>query len=277
MIILDGKKYRDQLLEQYKKTILEEKLKIKLDIILIGDDPASLIYVKNKIKYAKMIGIETELHHLDEGTKESAVCDLIDKLNSDPSTTGIIIQSPTPLLDFEKLSEHLLPAKDVDGLVSANIINLYHNKERILPCTVKGILMLLEFYNISLKGKNVTIIGRGDIVGKPLSLALANRGSTVTVCDEYTKNLSTHTKNADIIISAVGKKDLIKESMVSDGFIGIDVGITRVDNKIYGDFAFKETSKHASYITPVPGGIGPMTIALIMGNLIDMKRNEKNG
>lgn len=274
MIILDGKKFRDELLEKYKTVIKEKNLKLQLDIILIGYDEASQIYVKNKIKFCNLVGIKTELHEL-KNPSEDEVLNLINNLNNSASTTGIILQSPTPNLDFNFLSNQINSKKDVDGLVKENIFNLYNNKEQILPCTVKGILKLLEHYNIPIKGQNITLIGRGEIVGKPLSLALQNRGATVTTCTELTRDLSYHTKKADIIISAVGKKDLIKEDMVSDGFVGIDVGIVRENEKIYGDFDYENTKNKASYLTPVPGGIGPMTIAMIIENLIEM--SEKNG
>lgn len=274
MILLDGKKYRDELLEEYKKQIESENLKIRLDIILIGNDDASLVYVNNKLKYASLVGIDTKLHHLEDGTNEEEVIELIEKLNNDVNTTGIILQSPTPNLDFKRVANHISPSKDVDGLANENIIGLYHNRSCILPCTVKGIIMLLKHYDIEILGRDVCIIGRGEIVGKPLSLAISNLGATVTVCDQYTKDLSLHTRVADIIISAVGKKDLITEDMVKDGFIGVDVGITKVDGKLSGDFDFEGTSRHASFMTPVPGGIGPMTIAMIISNLIDLKKGN---
>lgn len=278
MAILDGKGYRDELLKKYKNIIEKEELKIRLDIILVGNDPASLIYVKNKLKFSEVVGVEAILHHLDDNVTEKEVIDLIENLNQNEVTTGIILQSPTPhQIDFDTVVEYISPKKDVDGLVSANILALYHNREKILPCTVRGILELLNKYSIDLKGKSIAVVGRGDIVGKPLILALQNRGATVTSCDEYTKDLKLHTRNADIIISAVGKKDLITKEHVKPGFIGVDVGITRVDGKIYGDFDYENIHELASFITPVPGGAGPMTIAMIIGNLIDMKRSDIDG
>ncbi len=275
MTIMNGKEYRDELLEEYKNIIDKEKLQIRLDIILVGDDPASEVYVKNKLKAAEAVGINAVAHRLPSNSTTEKVISLIEKLNNDPVTTGIILQSPTPdSVDFDACASLIVPEKDVDGFTALNIDRLYHNDESLIPCTVKGIIRLLNHYGVDLEGKDVVIVGRGDIVGKPLALALTNRNATVTLCHSHTKDLGSHTKNADILISAVGKKDLIKEDMVKDGFIGVDVGILRVDGKLYGDFAFEEVAPHASLITPVPGGIGPMTVAMIMDNLITTKRKS---
>jgi len=276
LILLDGKKYRDELLEEYKNTIKKENLDIRLDIILVGNDSASEIYVKNKLLCAEKIGIKAILHPLDENTSEDELIDLIHELNEDREVTGIILQSPTPeSIDFDKCANEIVSNKDIDGFTKENINNLYHNRETILPCTVKGIIKLLEHYGIALDGKNVTIIGRSKIVGLPLALALENKNATVTLCHSHTKDLENHTKNADILISAVGQAGLIEGDMVKEGFIGVDVGITRVDKKVLGDFDFESTSPKASYITPVPGGVGPMTVAMIMDNLIFTKKREK--
>ncbi len=277
MEIIDGKKVRDELLEEYAKQIDANNLKIRLDIIQVGDNSESNVYVRNKIKYASSIGIKAILHKLDENTTEDELVELIEELNNDEEVTGIILQSPIPSsLDFNYLAEMIKPEKDVDGFTNYNIEAIYHNRENILPCTVKGVIKLLEKYNVTLEGKRVVIVGRGEIVGKPLALALTNRNATVTLCHSHTKNLGDITRNADIIVSAVGRKDLITGDMVKDGFIGIDVGISVVDEKMYGDFAFDEVKDKAALITPVPGGVGPMTVAMIMDNLIEM-RSKENG
>ncbi len=248
-----------------------------MDIIQVGDNSESNVYVRNKIKYASNIGIKAILHKLDENTTEDELVELIEELNNDEEVTGIILQSPIPSsLDFNYLAEMIKPEKDVDGFTNYNIEAIYHNRENILPCTVKGVIKLLEKYNVTLEGKRVVIVGRGEIVGKPLALALTNRNATVTLCHSHTKNLGDITRNADIIVSAVGRKDLITGDMVKDGFIGIDVGISVVDEKMYGDFAFDEVMDKAVLITPVPGGVGPMTVAMIMDNLIEM-RSKENG
>lgn len=276
MTILDGKSYRDELLKEYKSTIEKENLKIRLDIIQIGDNKESDVYVRNKIKYSKEIGINPVLHHLDENVSEKDLKHLIDELNRNKEVTGIILQSPIPKhLDFEKMANLIDSKKDIDGFTTKNIDNLYHNKETLIPCTVKGIIKLLEHYGIDLDGKRIVIIGRGEIVGKPLALALTNRNATVTLCHSHTSDLSEYTKATDIIISAVGKPRLIKSDMVKNDSIGIDVGISVIDGKMYGDFDYENIKDKMSYITPVPGGVGPMTVAMIMENLIIAKKMEK--
>ncbi len=277
MEIIDGKKVRDELLKEYAHTIEANNLKIRLDIIQVGDNSESNVYVQNKIKYASSIGIKAILHKLDESVSEDDVKKLIEELNNNSEVTGIILQSPIPkTLDFNYLAEMIRQKKDVDGFTNFNIDAIYHNRENILPCTVKGVIKLLEKYNVTLDRKRVVVVGRGEIVGKPLALALTNRNATVTLCHSHTKNLGDITKEADIIISAVGRKNLITSDMVKDGFIGIDVGIVVEDGKMYGDFAFEDVKTKAKALTPVPGGVGPMTVAMIMDNLIEM-RSKQNG
>ena len=269
MEILNGAEYRNMLLEKYKDET--SGLDIKLAIIQVGNNKASDLYVGNKIKYCNNAGIEVDHYHFDEATEEE-ISSLIDSLNNDDEITGIILQSPTPDIDFDKMAETINPDKDVDGFTSANIYKLYMNDENILPCTVKGIIKLMEFYGIELSGSNVAVVGRGNIVGKPLTLALENRDATVTLCHSKTHDLERIVKSADIVISAVGKPNLIKADMVKDGFIGIDVGINHLDGKLVGDFDFDDVKDKASFITPVPGGVGPMTVAMIIDNLIEMKQ-----
>lgn len=272
MVIMDGKALRDDKLIKYKEKIERDNLKIRLDIILVGNDAASEVYVRNKVKYATQVGIEVITHRLDDTVNKSEIIDLIDQLNADENVTGIILQSPLPAgLDFDTCASRIVSSKDIDGFTANNIDRLYHNKEALVPCTVKGIIALLEHYKVELAGKSVTIIGRGDIVGKPLALALTNRDATVTLCHSKTSDLAQFTKNADIVISAVGKRNILKSDMVKEGFIGIDVGINREDGKLYGDFDFEGVKDKASLITPVPGGTGPMTVAMIIENLIIAK------
>lgn len=279
MIKIDGVALRDKLLEEYKKRIEQDKLTLRLDIITVGVDPASKVYVKNKVKYATYCGIKVVTHELDEKIEESELIELIKKLNDDDEVTGIILQSPiSSQLDFDKCAGNIVYYKDVDGFTKENTYRLYHKKDGLVPCTVKGIIKIFDSYGIDLVGKNVTIIGRGNIVGKPLALALENKDATVTLCHSKTKNLKVHTKDADIVISAVGKRNVVTKDMVKEGFIGIDVGINRVDGKLYGDFDYDPLAKMASYITPVPGGVGPMTVAMIIENLILAKDiGETNG
>lgn len=270
-MILDGKKLRDELLVQYKEKIKEEKLNITLAIILVGNNEASKLYIKNKEKYCTEVGIKVDKYLLDEDTSEEVLINLIKDLNEDEKVTGIILQSPVPNgIDFDKCSGMILPSKDVDGFTKDNVYNLYLNKKSILPCTVKGIIKLLEYYNIEINGKNVAIIGRGNIVGKPLAMALENRNATVSLLHSKTKDLKMFTKDADIVVVACGIPKLLKKEMIKEGSVVIDVGISSVDGKIVGDIDFDNIKDIALFVTPNPGGIGPMTIAMIIDNLIEM-------
>ena len=270
-MILDGKKLRDELLVQYKEKIKEEKLNITLAIILVGNNEASKLYIKNKEKYCTEVGIKVDKYLLDEDTSEEVLINLIKDLNEDEKVTGIILQSPVPNgIDFDKCSGMILPSKDVDGFTKDNVYNLYLNKKSILPCTVKGIIKLLEYYNIEINGKNVAIIGRGNIVGKPLAMALENRNATVSLLHSKTKDLKMFTKDADIVVVACGIPKLLKKEMIKEDSVVIDVGISRVDGKIVGDIDFDNIKDIALFVTPNPGGIGPMTIAMIIDNLIEM-------
>ncbi len=270
-MILDGKKLRDELLVQYKEKIKEEKLNITLAIILVGNNEASKLYIKNKEKYCTEVGIKVDKYLLDEDISEEVLINLIKDLNEDEKVTGIILQSPVPDgIDFDKCSGMILPSKDVDGFTKDNVYNLYLNKKSILPCTVKGIIKLLEYYNIEINGKNVAIIGRGNIVGKPLAMALENRNATVSLLHSKTKDLKMFTKDADIVVVACGIPKLLKKEMIKEGSVVIDVGISRVDGKIVGDIDFDNIKDIALFVTPNPGGIGPMTIAMIIDNLIEM-------
>ena len=278
MTILDGKSVRNKILDSIKEKIQNNSLNIKLAIIMVGNDEASKIYVDNKVKACDYVGIKCDKFFLDNIISEEEVISLIDKLNTDDNVTGIILQSPVPShIDFDKCAGRIKSYKDVDGFTSDNIYNLYMNKIGLVPCTVKGIIRLLDEYNIKIEGKHAVIVGRGNIVGKPLSIALLNRNATVSVCHSKTKNLKEMTKTADILVSAVGKTNLVTKEMVKEGTVVIDVGISRVNNKVVGDTSFNEIKDKCSYITPVPGGVGPMTVAMIMENLLIAKDLGKNG
>ena len=268
-MILDGNKVRDELIVKYKDVISKDKLNISLAIIQVGNNEESNIFIKNKIKYCEKVGIKVLVFNLNS---EEEVIDKINELNNDDDITGIILQSPTEGMDFDKLVNMIDYKKDVDGLTKHNIYNLYINKEGIIPCTVKAIFKLLDYYNIDINNKRVCIIGRSNILSKPLLLELINRDCTVSICHSKTDNISDYTLNSDIIISCVGKPKLITESMVKDNFIGIDVGISKENKKIVGDFDFDNLKDKSSYITPVPGGVGPMTVAMVIDNLIYMKK-----
>ena len=275
-MILDGKKGRDELLSFYEKKINDENLKICLAIISIGDDKPSKLYIKNKIKYCEKVGIKVLLYELEEKTKEKDVIDLIEKLNDASDITGIILQSPVPKhINFTKVSGLINPVKDIDGFTKENLYKLVHNKDGLFPCTAKGIIKLLKYYNIKIASKDICIIGRGDIVGKPLIFELLNNNATVSVCHSQTKDLKTYTKNADIIISAVGHPYLINSQMIKDDAILIDVGISIVDGKIVGDIDYEDVKNKCLYITPNPGGVGPMTIAMIIENLVKAYELQK--
>ena len=268
------KKLRDELLQKYEQIIGNENLKITLAIIQIGSDESSNTYINNKVKYAEKIGIQTKVIKLSKTITEKECFQVIDEMNKNQEITGIIIQSPVPQnLNFQNLVRRISPLKDVDGLSEKNILALRDNHEKILPATVAGILYLLEYYKISISSKNIVVIGRSDIVGKPLAEALLNRDATVTLCHFKTKDFRNFTKQADIVISAVGIPNLItKEDLKKDAIV-VDVGITPLDGKLLGDF-HKNVGEVASYLTPVPGGVGPMTIAMVMNNLIELKRGQ---
>ncbi len=275
-MILDGSKLKEKILENAKLIISNNNLNITLAIILVGNDEASKIYIKAKQKACEEVGINVALFELDDNTNENDIIDLIYKLNSDSKITGIILQSPIPNgLDYEKCIASISPKKDVDGFTMDNIYNLYLNRKGVMPCTVKGIIRLLKEYNITLEGANVIIVGRGNIVGKPLGLALLNENACVTWTHSKTKDLACFTKNADIVIAAVGKPHIITKDMVKDGAVVIDVGISKEDKHIIGDVDFDEVKNVASYITPNPKGVGPITVAMIIDNLIEMKLKEK--
>ncbi len=280
-MILDGKKVRNELLSFYEEKIKNESMKICLAIIYVGDDKPSKVYITNKIKYCEKVGIKVILYEMDAKTKEENVIELIEKLNDSKDITGIILQSPVPKeINFSKCSSRINPNKDIDGFTKENLYKLVHSEDGLFPCTSKGIIMLLKYYNVTLAGKNVCIVGRGDIVGKPLIFEMLNNNATVTVCHSQTKNISELTKKADIVISAVGSPHLIKSNMVKDDAIVVDVGISIIDGKIIGDVDFDNLKDKCTYITPNPGGVGPMTIAMIIDNLIKayyMQKENVNG
>ena len=243
----------------------------KLCVIIVGNNPASEIYVAGKAKACSKVGILSEVYRLPENAKESEVEEVINKLNKDKTINGILLQMPLPPhLDEQKLVNLISAEKDVDGLTQANLGKLMQQDiTGLMGCTPYGIVKLLNAYNIDLKGKDVVIINRSLLVGKPLSVMLLNENATVTICHSKTKDLTEKTKKADIIVVGVGKKNFLTKEMVKEGAIVIDVGINRDDSdnrKICGDVDFEEVSKKCSYITPVPGGVGPMTIAMLLRN-----------
>ena len=272
-IVIDGKRLAQETRANLKikcEQLKEDGIKPKLAVIMVGNDKASQVYVRNKSKACQEIGIEFEEFLLDENTKQEELINLIKKLNIDDSIHGILLQSPIPQgLDINEAFRTIAPEKDVDGFNPINVGKLCLNQDTFVSCTPYGIMKMFEAYDIDLTGKNVVIIGRSNIVGKPLIQCCLNKNATVTVCHSKTKDLKWHTQNADIVIAAIGKSKFVTADMVKDNAVIIDVGINRGDDgKLTGDVDFENVSKKVSYITPVPGGVGPMTIAMLMNNVI---------
>lgn len=242
----------------------------KLAVIMVGDNPASKVYVRNKSKACEEVGIEYEEFLLDEKTTQKDLISLIEELNEREDITGILLQSPIPAnLDINEAFRTISPKKDVDGFHPVSVGKLTLGQDTFVSCTPYGVIKMFEEYNIDLEGKNVVIIGRSNIVGKPLIQCCLNKNATVTVCHSRTKDIAEYTKKADIVIVAIGRAKFLKADMVKDGAVVIDVGINRgEDGKLCGDVDFENVSKKSSYITPVPGGVGPMTIAMLMNNVI---------
>lgn len=240
-----------------------------LAVVLVGADPASQIYVGNKRKSCEQIGIQSTSYDLPESTTQSELLDLIDKLNQDETIDGILVQLPLPAhIDSSKVIEAISPGKDVDGFHPYNVGRLCQRIPTLRSCTPYGIVKLLEKTNLNVRGKHAVIVGASNIVGRPMAMELLLLGCTVTVTHRFTENLEQHVRQADLLVVAVGKPHLVKGAWVKEGAIVIDVGINRIDGKIIGDVEFDVASQKASYITPVPGGVGPMTVAMLMQNTL---------
>jgi len=269
--ILDGKALSIKIANELSEKVSEYKkngLHPKLATVLVGDDPASRIYVNLKKKDSEKIGIDYEEFYYDDISEEDLLS-LIDKLNKRTDIHGILVQLPLPKhIDSNKVLERIDPIKDVDGFTPFNVGRILLNISDIFPCTPKGVVKILDEYNIPLEGADITIINRSNIIGKPLAAMMINRGGTVTVVHTKTKELKEKTKHADIVIVGVGRTDFLTADMVKEGAVVVDVGITRNVDGIKGDVKYDEVSKKTSYITPVPGGVGPMTRAMLLENLI---------
>ncbi len=278
-IIIDGKelakKIRMNLKIEYQE-LKQKNIKSKLVVIMVGDNSASKIYVKNKNKACEDVGIEYEEYLLGMETSQKELIDLIEKLNEDKSVNAILLQSPIPSnLNINEAFTTISPEKDIDGFNTLNVGKLVLNQDTFVPCTPYGIMKIFEEYNIDLSGKNVVILGRSNIVGKPLIHCCLNRNATVTTCHSKTQNIKEITLKADILISAIGKANFVTADMVKENAVVIDVGINRLENgKITGDVDFDNVKEKASYITPVPGGVGPMTIAMLMNNVIKATKRQ---
>ena len=273
-MIIDGKKTAAELREELKKKIIKLKSTFNavpgLTVILVGEDPASKIYVKNKEKFAKEIGINSEVIKYPENVEEKVVLDKIKELNKDKKVSGILVQLPLPRqIDKRKVIETILPGKDVDGFHPVNVGNLSSGYESNIPCTPLGCYLLLKKVEKNLNGKHVVVIGRSNLNGKPMTQLLLKENCTVTITHSKTKDLKAECNRADIIIAAVGRPKLVKSDWVKKGAIVIDVGINKTDSGIVGDVDFNEVSKVAKAITPVPGGVGPMTIACLLSNTVE--------
>jgi methylenetetrahydrofolate dehydrogenase (NADP+)/methenyltetrahydrofolate cyclohydrolase len=277
--LLEGKPIAERIKEQIMQQINSLKIRPVLGSIQVGDNPGAEAYVKSQKKLAENLGIEYQLHKLGQDTPESELIKFIQKLNSDKSINGIIIQMPLPAqIDYKKISQFILPEKDAEGMHPANIGKIVFGKANILPCTVAAVMELLKETGINLYGKETVIVGHSEIVGKPLALLLLEKFATVTVCHIGTSQagkLEEHVKKAEILIVAVGKVGIIKGEWIKEGAIVIDVGINRVADKIVGDVEFVEAEKRASWITPVPGGVGPLTVTMLMRNLVEAARLQQ--
>jgi methylenetetrahydrofolate dehydrogenase (NADP+)/methenyltetrahydrofolate cyclohydrolase len=282
MILLDGKKTSEDLFNELKLELIGiQSSRPNIDIILVGNDPASKKYVEMKQHKANELGIGGQIYELESTASTDKIVNLIKKLNSNPQTTALMVQLPLPpSVNSEKVLESIDPKKDADGLTSVNLGLLFQkNSHAIAPATALGVLQLLKRYHIDLDGKNAVIIGRGKEVGIPIAALLLSENSTVTVCHSHTKNLKESCQKADILISSVGKKNFITKEMIKPGAVVIDVGLSLdpVTQKLVGDVDFGEVSKVAAFITPVPGGTGPMTIAALLFNTVQIwKQNLKN-
>ncbi|MEK4862017.1 bifunctional methylenetetrahydrofolate dehydrogenase/methenyltetrahydrofolate cyclohydrolase FolD [Staphylococcus sp. FSL W8-0774] len=271
--LLDGKQIAKDYRQGLKEQVEELKTKAytpKLSVIIIGNDGASLSYVKSKKKAAEKIGMISEIIHLDEDTSEQDVLSELERLNNDDSVSGILVQVPLPeQVSEQKVLEAINPEKDVDGFHPSNIGKLYIDEQTFVPCTPLGIMEILKHADIDIEGKNAVVIGRSHIVGQPVSKLLLQQNATVTILHSRSKDMASFVKDADIVVSAVGKPELVTKDMVKEGAVIIDVGNTPDENgKLKGDVDFEEVKEVAGAITPVPGGVGPLTITMVLNNTL---------
>ena len=279
MAIIDGKKVSSQIIEHIASEVKSLKLKTEkspgLAVILVGDDPASAVYVRNKNKTCTNIGFQSFENILPSDTSELKLLNLIDELNNNDHINGILVQLPLPKhISSHKILEAIKPEKDVDGFHLQNVGRLVTGNPSFIPCTPAGIIQLLDYYSVDLEGKSAVVLGRSNIVGKPVAFLLLEKNATVTICHSRTKDLSKITRQADVLIAAIGKPNFVTADMVKDDSVIIDVGINRVDGKLVGDVDYQLVSPKVSLITPVPGGVGPMTIAMLMANTLQSFKNS---
>ena len=272
-VILDGKALSEKRMGELKERVDALKAKgktIGLSVILVGENPASQVYVRNKGKACEALGIRGDTILLPEQTTQEELEALIEKLNRDESVDGILVQLPLPKhLDEAKALRLIAPEKDVDGFHIENAGKLFTGQEGVVACTPKGMIAMLKAWNVPLAGKEAVVIGRSNIVGKPVAMLLLNENCTVTICHSRTADLAAHTRRADILVAAVGKPRFVTADMVKPGAAVVDVGINRVDGKVVGDVDFESVKEVAGYISPVPGGVGKMTICMLMENTVE--------
>lgn len=275
--LIDGKAISTTIKNELKKEVADNNIKATLAVIQVGNDPASSVYVGNKKKACEYIGIGSASYELPEETSEEELLKLIDDLNADDSINGILVQLPVPKhIDDKKIIERISPLKDVDGFHPESVGNLCIGRDGFVSCTPAGIIELLKRSDITIEGKECVVIGRSNIVGKPMALLLIANNGTVTVCHSKTKDLKAVCKRADILVAAVGKPKMINSEYVKEGAVVIDVGIHRMENgKLCGDVDFDDVKDIVSAITPVPGGVGPMTIAMLMVNCVKAAKRVK--
>jgi methylenetetrahydrofolate dehydrogenase (NADP+) / methenyltetrahydrofolate cyclohydrolase len=279
--IIDGKELSALLKNSIKDEILKLQNKFKrppcLVVILVGNDPASTVYVNLKSKNCEELGMESKVYRLKEETKESELLNLIDELNSAKEVDGILVQLPLPKhINTANVIHKIDPLKDVDCFHPENFGLLFSGNPRFLPCTPAGIIELLKYKKINLSGKNAVVLGRSNIVGKPVSILLLSENATVTICHSKTENLKDITKKCDILVAAIGKSNFVKSDMVKDGAVIIDVGMNKVGDKLVGDVDYDDVINKVSYITPVPGGVGPMTRIMLMKNTVKAYQLRNN-
>lgn len=277
--IIDGKEIANSIKKQIKEEVnffKEKHNKIPgLAVILVGDDKASQKYVSMKEKACKEVGFKSIIHKLSEKTTEEELTNLIHSLNNDDNINGILVQLPLPVgINEHLVNSEISPDKDVDGFHAINAGRLFLKEEGFIPCTPKGIIKLINTTGMKIKGKKAVVVGRSNIVGKPTALLLLYENATVTICHSKTENLADHVNNADIVVSAVGKAELIKGDMIKDGAIVIDAGINVIKGKLVGDVEFEKAKEKSSWITPVPGGVGPMTIAMLLENTMEAFKRQ---
>ena len=270
--IIDGKKLALELRDECAKRVADLKnagIEPRLDVVIVGDDPASHQYVNSRMKDCSDIGLTSMTHVLDAGIEQSELTELLDKLSADSAVHGILLQIPLPKhMDQDEVLSHICPEKDVDGLTVLNAGALFSGREGFAPCTPSSIMHLIKSTGVPIKGKNAVVVGRSIVVGKPAAMLLLAEHATVTVCHSRTVDLKAHLQNADIVVAAVGVANLIKGDMLKPGAIVVDAGINRVDGKTVGDVEFETAEKAAGYISPVPGGVGPVTRKILLSNTL---------